>query len=368
MEDKNNFLRWQKQREKIKQARFRKVNEKKITIEEKIAEIKNAIAKRWFYAYDIMENVKKQDEDKKVEERHKILKKLIKKEQFDKFFSLFKIIFLATFAIITITGPFVIMFLPGEITEEYKNMINIILLIIFLFCVYKVFKTIISIEFEGINNPNFLKKTFWFNDPKVLILANMAIIWEKVIKLQNWDISWQELILNTLYVNSNSKVMISDYSKIPYNTGIENLLEFKKYFFYLEALSQEIKFIITKIEKNLQNIQNWKWQFQILNWNLKKLKNTNKEVLSNKENIKILVPKVNFKKYNLWLNESFILPLKWIKSFLIKNLEQIKNLISENESNQSEQIKLLQKRLEINKNLLEEKISELDAEIKKLEN
>ena len=52
-------MRWQNKREKIKQARFKKENEKEITREEKINEIKSEIAKRWFYAYNIMENIKK---------------------------------------------------------------------------------------------------------------------------------------------------------------------------------------------------------------------------------------------------------------------------------------------------------------------
>ena len=60
---------------------------------------------------------------------------------------------------------------------------------------------------RDVNNVNFLRNTFWFSNPEVLILSNVAIIWEKVIKIQNWDISWQELILSTLYVTSKSEIV-----------------------------------------------------------------------------------------------------------------------------------------------------------------
>lgn len=200
-------MRWQNKREKIKQARFKKENEKEITREEKINEIKLEIDKRWFYAYNIMENIKKQDEDEKVEERHKTLKKLIRKERFDKFFGLFKMFVLVTFTLLTVTAPFVILFFPRDISEEYKFAIILTLWIILLFCTYKVLLSFLYVVDRDVNNVNFLRNTFWFSNPEVLILSNVAIIWEKVIKIQNWDISWQELILSTLYVTSKSEIV-----------------------------------------------------------------------------------------------------------------------------------------------------------------
>lgn len=200
-------MRWQNKREKIKQARFKKENEKEITRKEKINEIKSEIAKRWFYAYNIMENIKKQDEDEKVEERHKTLKKLIRKERFDKFFGLFKMFVLVTFTLLTVTAPFVILFFPRDISEEYKFAIILTLWIILLFCTYKVLLSFLYVVDRDVNNVNFLRNTFWFSNPEVLILSNVAIIWEKVIKIQNWDISWQELILSTLYVTSKSEIV-----------------------------------------------------------------------------------------------------------------------------------------------------------------
>ena len=338
--------------------------EKEKFIYDKIEEIKSEIDRKWFYSYDILDNVINKKE---------VLKKFTYDKKTEFYIKVIKFIF---FLLIIFSGTLVIFSTITFIWELYKWEINygiiFIPIIIIEFVLCSAIFLYISIKLSiTTTEKQFLRNLFWFENSKVLILQNMAIIWRKYIKIQNWDISWNELILKTLFINIDRKTIWelaeNDYKKIPVDKNTKKLFQFKELFFELESLSKDIKNIKKELEKNIENIHSWKWEFQIMSENLEKLKNTNEKIISKKEKVQELLPQVNFKKYNLWLNESFILPLKWIKSFLIKNLEQIKNLILENENNQSEQIKLLQKRLEINKNLLEEKISDLDWEIKKLE-
>ena len=340
-----------------------KINEKikeYETVDKKVEDIKNEVNRKWFFAYDILENIRNENgiiEYYTSEKRTNYYLKII-------------IIFFA-YSI----SMFIIFMISEKLITRDNNPIEYSILDTFgfiwlLMLIWVVYSVIKSFFIWG--EKRFLKTLFWFDNSRVLILNNLALVWRKAIKIKNWDVSKVDLILDTLSIylfedDIDSLLAKNNYKKIPVDKNTKKLFQFKELFFELEELSKNVKNIRNKIEKSIQNINSWKWEFQILSEKLDELYEINETILSKKDEIIELFPEVIFKKYNLWLNESFILPLQWIKDFLIKNLEQVKNLISENENNQSEQIKLLQKRLEMNKNLLEKKISELDAEIKKLE-
>lgn len=77
---------------------------------------------------------------------------------------------------------------------------------------------------------------------------------------------------------------------------------------------------------------------------------------------------INFEKFHFWLKRNLILPLQNFKNVLEKHLEKIEKILSENKDNNSEQILVLNKRLELQKETLANNILLLDEKIFALEN
>ena len=94
-----------------------------------------------------------------------------------------------------------------------------------------------------------MRNTFWFSNPEVLILSNVAIIWEKVIKIQNWDISWQELILSTLYVTSKSEIVENLISENQKSDSSQIKLLQKRLEINKNLLEKKISELDTEIKK-----------------------------------------------------------------------------------------------------------------------
>lgn len=72
---------------------------------------------------------------------------------------------------------------------------------------------------------------------------------------------------------------------------------------------------------------------------------------------------INFEKYDLWLKNNLLLPLKNMKNILENHKNFTEKLLEENKNNNSEQILVLNKRLELQRETLAKHILLLDEKI-----